>query len=141
MTYKELSKDLIELMNNKTPISLKSLINTVCECKDVERIINVPYEALKGTPIAEASRSHCKEKREYLNGFITASDKKHIYCLTYITIALEEGYGSIYYSRCDLPRPNINNNAEIIEEEFKKDIIYIVGVNDKIISTEILFNK
>ena len=45
MTYKELSEDLIELMNNKTPISLKSLINTVCECKDVERITNIPYKA------------------------------------------------------------------------------------------------
>lgn len=141
MTYKELSEDLIELMNNKTPISLKSLINTVCECKDVERIINIPYEALKGTRIAEASRSHCKEKREYLNGFITASDKKRIYCLTYITIALEEGYGSIYYSKCDLPRLNFNNNAENIEVDFEKDIVYIVGVNDKMISTEILFGQ
>ena len=141
MTYKELSEDLIELMNNKTPISLKSLINTICECKDVERIINVPYEALKGTPIAEASRSHCKEKREYLNGFITASDKKRVYCLTYISIALEKGYGSIYYSRCDLPRSSYNDNAEIIEVDFEKDIIYIVGVNDKMISTEVLFGK
>ena len=141
MTYKELSEDLIELMNNKTPISLKSLINTVCECKDVERIINVSYEALKGTPIAEASRSHCKEKREYLNGFINTSDKKRIYCLTYITIALEEGYGSIYYSRCDLPRLNFNNNAEDIDVDFEKDIVYIVGVNDKMISTEILFGQ
>ena len=139
MTYKELSEDLIELMNNKTPISLKSLINTVCECKDVERIINIPYEALKGTRIAEASRSYCKEEREYLNGFITASDKKRIYCLTYISIALEKGYGSIYYSRCDLPRSSYNDNAEIIEVDFEKDIIYIVGVNDKMISSEILF--
>ena len=141
MTYKELSEDLIELMNNKTPISLKSLINTVCECKDVERIINIPYEALKGTRIAEASRSYCKEEREYLNGFITASDKKRIYCLTYISIALEKGYGSIYYSRCDLPRSSYNDNAEIIEVNFEKDIIYIVGVNDKMISTEVLFGK
>ena len=139
MTYKELSEDLIELMNNKTPVSLKSLINTVCECKDVERIINIPYEALKGTRIAEASRSYCKEEREYLNGFITASDKKRIYCLTYISIALEKGYGSIYYSRCDLPRSSYNDNAEIIEVDFEKDIIYIVGVNDKMISSEILF--
>ena len=139
MTYKELSEDLIELMNNKTPISLKSLINTVCECKDVERIINIPYEALKGTRIAEASRSYCKEEREYLNGFITASDKKRVYCLTYISIALEKGYGSIYYSRCDLPRSSYNDNAEIIEVDFEKDIIYIVGVNDKMISSEILF--
>ena len=141
MTYKELSEDLIELMNNKTPISLKSLINTICECKDVERIINIPYEALKGTRIAEASRSYCKEEREYLNGFITASDKKRIYCLTYISIALEKGYGSIYYSRCDLPRSSYNDNAEIIEVDFEKDIIYIVGVNDKMISTEVLFGK
>ena len=141
MTYKELSEDLIELMNNKTPISLKSLINTICECKDVERIINIPYEALKGTRIAEASRSYCKEEREYLNGFITASDKKRIYCLTYISIALEKGYGSIYYSRCDLPRSSYNDNAEIIEVDFEKDIIYIVGVNDKMISTEILFGQ
>ena len=141
MTYKELSEDLIELMNNKTPISLKSLINTVCECKDVERIINIPYEALKGTRIAEASRSYCKEEREYLNGFITASDKKRVYCLTYISIALEKGYGSIYYSRCDLPRSSYNDNAEIIEVDFEKDIIYIVGVNDKMISTEVLFGK
>ena len=141
MTYKELSEDLIELMNNKTPVSLKSLINTVCECKDVERIINIPYEALKGTRIAEASRSYCKEEREYLNGFITASDKKRIYCLTYISIALEKGYGSIYYSRCDLPRSSYNDNAEIIEVNFEKDIIYIVGVNDKMISTEVLFGK
>ena len=141
MTYKELSEDLIELMNNKTPISLKSLINTICECKDVERITNIPYEALKGTRIAEASRSYCKEEREYLNGFTTASDKKRVYCLTYISIALEKGYGSIYYSRCDLPRSSYNDNAEIIEVDFEKDIIYIVGVNDKIISTEILFNK
>ena len=140
MTYKELSEDLIELMNNKTPISLKSLINTICECKDVERIINIPYEALKGTRIAEASYSHCKEERQYLNGFINTSDKKRIYCLTYISIALEKGYGSIYYSRCDLPRPNYNNNAEIIEVDFEKDVIYIVGVNDKMISTEVLFN-
>ena len=139
MTYKELSEDLIELMNNKTPVSLKSLINTICECKDVERIINIPYEALKGTRIAEASRSYCKEEREYLNGFITASDKKRIYCLTYISIALEKGYGSIYYSRCDLPRSSYNDNAEIIEVDFEKDIIYIVGVNDKMISSEILF--
>lgn len=139
MTYKELSEDLIELMNNKTPISLKSLINTVCECKDVERIINIPYEALKGTRIAEASHSYCKEEREYLNGFITTSDKKRVYCLTYISIALEKGYGSIYYSRCDLPRSSYNDNAEIIEVDFEKDIIYIVGVNDKIISSEILF--
>ena len=139
MTYKELSEDLIELMNNKTPVSLKSLINTVCECKDVERIINIPYEALKGTRIAEASRSYCKEEREYLNGFITASHKKRIYCLTYISIALEKGYGSIYYSRCDLPRSSYNDNAEIIEVDFEKDIIYIVGVNDKMISSEILF--
>ena len=139
MTYKELSEDLIELMNNKTPISLKSLINTVCECKDVERIINIPYEALKGTRIAEASRSYCKKEREYLNGFITTSDKKRVYCLTYISIALEKGYGSIYYSRCDLPRSSYNDNAEIIEVDFEKDIIYIVGVNDKIISTEVLF--
>ena len=141
MTYKELSEDLIELMNNKTPISLKSLINTVCECKDVERITNIPYEALKGTQIAEASRSYCKEKREYLNGFINTSDKKRIYCLTYITIALEKGYGSIYYSRCDLPSPNFNNNAEVIDVDFEKDIVYIVGVNDKMISTEILFGQ
>ena len=141
MTYKELSEDLIELMNNKTPISLKSLINTICECKDVERIINIPYEALKGTRIAEASRSYCKEEREYLNGFITASDKKRVYCLTYISIALEKGYGSIYYSRCDLPRSSYNDNAEIIEVDFEKDIIYIVGVNDKMISTEVLFGK
>ena len=141
MTYKELSEDLIELMNNKTPVSLKSLINTICECKDVERIINIPYEALKGTRIAEASRSYCKEEREYLNGFITASDKKRIYCLTYISIALEKGYGSIYYSRCDLPRSSYNDNAEIIEVDFEKDIIYIVGVNDKMISTEVLFGK
>ena len=140
MTYKELSEDLIELMNNKTPISLKSLINTICECKDVERIINIPYEALKGTRIAEASRSYCKEEREYLNGFITASDKKRIYCLTYISIALEKGYGSIYYSRCDLPRSSYNDNAEIIEVDFEKDVVYIVGVNDKMISTEVLFN-
>ena len=140
MTYKELSEDLIELMNNKTPISLKSLINTVCECKDVERIINIPYEALKGTRIAEASHSYCKEEREYLNGFITTSDKKRVYCLTYISIALEKGYGSIFYSRCDLPRPNFNNNAEIIEVNFEKDIVYIVGVNDKMISSEVLFN-
>ena len=139
MTYKELSEDLIELMNNKTPISLKSLINTICECKDVERIINIPYEALKGTRIAEASHSYCKEEREYLNGFITASDKKRIYCLTYISIALKKGYGSIYYSRCDLPRSSFNSNAEIIEVDFEKDIIYIVGVNDKMISSEILF--
>ena len=139
MTYKELSEDLIELMNNKTPISLKSLINTICECKDVERIINIPYEALERTRIAEASRSYCKEEREYLNGFITASDKKRIYCLTYISIALEKGYGSIYYSRCDLPRSSYNDNAEIIEVDFEKDIIYIVGVNDKMISSEILF--
>ena len=141
MTYKELSEDLIELMNNKTPISLKSLINTVCECKDVERIINIPYEALKETRIAEASRSHCKEKREYLNGFINTSNKKRIYCLTYITIALEKGYGSIYYSRCDLPRPNPNSNTEPIEVDFEKDIIYIIGVNEKIISTEVLFGE
>ena len=141
MTYKELSEDLIELMNNKTPISLKSLINTICECKDVERIINIPYEALKGTRIAEASHSYCKEERQYLNGFITASDKKRIYCLTYISIALKKGYGSIYYSRCDLPSPKFNNNAEIIEVDFEKDIIYIVGVNDKMISTEVLFGK
>ena len=141
MTYKELSEDLIELMNNKTPISLKSLINTICECKDVKRITNIPYETLKGTPIAEASRSHCKEKREYLNGFINTSDKKRIYCLTYITIALEEGYGSIYYSRCDLPRSSFNNNAEVIDVDFEKDIVYIVGVNDKMISTEILFGQ
>ena len=139
MTYKELSEDLIELMNNKTPVSLKSLINTICECKDVERIINIPYEALKGTRIAEASRSYCKEEREYLNGFITTSDKKRVYCLTYISIALEKGYGSIYYSRCDLPRSSYNDNAEIIEVDFEKDIIYIVGVNDKMISSEILF--
>ena len=141
MTYEVLSEDLIELMNNKTPISLKSLINTICECKDVERIINVPYEALKGTRIAEASRSYCKEKREYLNGFINTSDKKRVYCLTYISIALEKGYGSIYYSRCDLPRSSYNDNAEIIEVDFEKDIIYIVGVNDKMISTEVLFGK
>ena len=141
MTYKELSEDLIELMNNKTPISLKSLINTICECKDVERIINIPYEALKGTRIAEASRSYCKEEREYLNGFITASDKKRIYCLTYISIALEKGYGSIYYSRCDLPRSSYNDNAEIIEVDFEKDIVYIVGVNNEMISTEILFGQ
>ena len=140
MTYKELSEDLIELMNNKTPVSLKSLINTVCECKDVERIINIPYEALKGTRIAEASHSYCKEERQYLNGFITTSDKKRVYCLTYISIALEKGYGSIYYSRCDLPRSSYNDNAEIIEVDFEKDIIYIVGVNDKMISTEVLFN-
>ena len=139
MTYKELSEDLIELMNNKTPVSLKSLINTICECKDVERIINIPYEALKGTRIAEASHSYCKEEREYLNGFITTSDKKRVYCLTYISIALEKGYGSIYYSRCDLPRSSYNDNAEIIEVDFEKDIIYIVGVNDKMISSEILF--
>lgn len=139
MTYKELSEDLIELMNNKTPISLKSLINTVCECKDVERIINVPYGALKGTPIVEASRSYCKEKREYLNGFINTSDKKRIYCLTYITIALEKGYGSIYYSRCDLPSLNFNRNKEVTDVDFEKDIIYIIGVNEKIISTEVLF--
>ena len=141
MTYKELSEDLIELMNNKTPISLKSLINTVCECKDVERIINIPYEALERTRIAKASLPYCKEERQYLNGFINTSDKKRIYCLTYISIALEKGYGSIYYSRCDLPRPNYNNNAEIIEVDFEKDIIYIVGVNDKMISTEVLFGK
>ena len=141
MTYKELSEDLIELMNNKTPISLKSLINTICECKDVERIINIPYEALKGTRIAEASHSYCKEEREYLNGFINTSDKKRVYCLSYITIPLEKGYGSIYYSRCDLPSPNFNSRTELIEVDFEKDIIYIVGVNDKIISTEILFGK
>ena len=141
MTYKELSEDLIELMNNKTPVSLKSLINTICECKDVERIINIPYEALKGTRIAEASHSYCKEERQYLNGFITTSDKKRVYCLTYISIALEKGYGSIYYSRCDLPRSSYNDNAEIIEVDFEKDIIYIVGVNDKMISTEILFGQ
>ena len=141
MTYKELSEDLIELMNNKTPISLKSLINTICECKDVERIINIPYEALKGTRIAEASRSYCKEEREYLNGFINTSDKKRVYCLTYISIALEKGYGSIYYSRCDLPRSSYNDNAEIIEVDFEKDIIYIVGVNDEMISSEVLFGK
>ena len=141
MTYEVLSEDLIELMNNKTPISLKSLINTICECKDVERIINIPYEALKGTRIAEASRSYCKEEREYLNGFINTSDKKRVYCLTYISIALEKGYGSIYYSRCDLPRSSYNDNAEIIEVDFEKDIIYIVGVNDKMISTEVLFGK
>ena len=139
MTYKELSEDLIELMNNKTPISLKSLINTICECKDVERITNIPYEALKETRIAEASRSYCKEERQYLNGFINTSDKKRVYCLTYISIALEKGYGSIYYSRCDLPRSSYNDNAEIIEVDFEKDIIYIVGVNDKMISSEILF--
>ena len=141
MTYKELSEDLIELMNNKTPISLKSLINTICECKDVERIIDIPYKAIKGTRIAKASYRNTTEKREYLNGFINTSDKKRIYCLTYITIALEEGYGSIYYSRCDLPSPNYNSNAETIEVDFEKDIIYIVGVNDKMISTEILFGQ
>lgn len=141
MTYKELSEDLIELMNNKTPISLKSLINTVCKCNDIERIINIPYEALKETRIAEASRSYCKEKREYLNGFIITSDEKRVYCLTYITIALEKGYGSIYYSRCDLPRPSFNRNKEVIDVDFEKDIVYIVGVNDKMISTEILFGQ
>ena len=141
MTYKELSEDLIELMNNKTPISLKSLINTICECKDVERIINIPYEAIEGTRIAEASYRNTTEKREYLNGFINTSDKKRVYCLTYISIVLEKGYGSIYYSRCDLPSPNYNSNAEIIEVDFEKDIIYIVGVNDKIISSEVLFGK
>ena len=139
MTYKELSEDLIELMNNKTPVSLKSLINTVCECKDVERIINIPYEALERTRIAKASLPYCKEERQYLNGFINTSDKKRVYCLTYISIALEKGYGSIYYSRCDLPSPNYNDNAEIIEVDFEKDTIYIVGVNDKMISSEILF--
>ena len=141
MTYKELSEDLIELMNNKTPISLKSLINTVCECKDVERIINIPYEALERTRIAKASLPYCKEERQYLNGFINTSDKKRVYCLTYISIALEKGYGSIYYSRCDLPRLNFNNNAEVIDVDFEKDIIYIIGVNEKIISTEILFGQ
>ena len=139
MTYKELSEDLIELMNNKTPISLKSLINTICECKDVERIINIPYEALERTRMAKASLPYCKEERQYLNGFINTSYKKRVYCLTYISIALEKGYGSIYYSRCDLPRSSYNNNAEIIEVNFEKDIIHIVGVNDKMISSEILF--
>ena len=141
MTYKELSEDLIELMNNKTPISLKSLINTVCECKDVERIINIPYEALEKTRIAKASLPYCKEKRQYLNGFVNTSDKKRVYCLTYITIPLEKGYGSIYYSRCDLPRPEFDGRIEDVEVDFEKDIIYIIGVDDKMISTKILFNQ
>ena len=141
MTYKELSEDLIELMNNKTPVSLKSLINTVCECNDVERIINIPYEALKGTRIAEASHSYCKEERQYLNGFINTSDKKRVYCLTYITIPFEKGYKTIYYSRCDLPRPEFDGKIEDVEVDFEKDIIYIIGVDDKMISTKILFNQ
>ena len=141
MTYKELSEDLIELMNNKTPVSLKSLINTICECKNVERIINISYKALEGTRIAEASRYYCREERKYLNGFVNTSDKKRVYCLTYITIALEKGYGSIYYSRCDLPRPEFDSRIEDVEVDFEKDIVYIVGVNDKMISTEILFGQ
>ena len=141
MTYKELSEDLIELMNNKTPISLKSLINTVCECNDVERIINIPYKAIEGTKIAESSRLYCKEKREYLNGFINTSDKKRVYCLTYITIPLEKGYRTIYYFRCDLPRPEFDGKIEDVEVDFEKDIIYIIGVDDKMISTKILFNQ
>ena len=139
MTYKELSEDLIELMNNKTPISLKSLINTICECKDVERIINIPYEALERTRIAKASLPYCKEERQYLNGFVNTSDKKRVYCLTYITIPFEKGYRTIYYSRCDLPRPEFDGKIEDVEVDFEKDIIYIVGVNDKMISSEILF--
>ena len=85
MLYNELKKDLIELMHEATPMNLKSLINTIRNCKDVETVWI---------------------KRFYSKGDIHTDDGKSVYNNSYLRILDDDNeIGIIWFGRIDWLSP------------------------------------
>lgn len=118
MLYNELKKDLIELMHEATPMNLKSLINTIRNCRDVKTV---------------------RVRKFYSRGDIFSDDNKKIYNNSYLEVTDDNGdeIGIIWYGRIDWLSPErerYRDGTPIGEDttlpiDIKNDIINIISVD------------
>lgn len=118
MLYNELKKDLIELMHEATPMNLKSLINTIRNCKDVKTV---------------------RVRKFYIRGDIFSDDNKKIYNSSYLEIADNDDneIGVIWYGRTDWLSPERNKYRDgtpigedtTLSIDIKNDIINIISID------------
>ena len=117
MLYNELKKELIELMHEATPMNLKSLINTIRNCKDVETVWI---------------------KRFYSKGDIHTDDGKSVYNNSYLRILDDDDEISvIWFGRIDWLSPERDKyrDGTLIEKDttlsidVKNDIINIISID------------
>ena len=118
MLYNELKKDLIELMHEATPMNLKSLINTIRNCKDVETVWI---------------------KRFYSKGDIHTDDGKSVYNNSYLRILDDDDdeIGIIWFGRIDWLSPERDKYRDgtpiekdtTLSIDVKNDIINIISVD------------
>ena len=118
MLYNELKKDLIELMHEATPMNLKSLINTIRNCKDVKTV---------------------RVRKFYMRGDIFSDDNKKIYNNSYLEVIDNDDneIGTIWYGRIDWLSPERNKyrDGTPIEEDttlpidIKNDTINIISID------------
>lgn len=118
MLYNELKKDLIELMHETTPMNLKSLINTIRNCKDVKTV---------------------RVRKFYMRGDIFSDDNKKIYNNSYLEVIDNDDndIGTIWYGRIDWLSPEREKyrDGTPIEEDttlyidVKNDIINIISID------------
>ena len=118
MLYNELKKDLIELMHEATPMNLKSLINTIRNCKDVKTV---------------------RVRKFYMRGDIFSDDNKKIYNNSYLEVIDNDDndIGTIWYGRIDWLSPERDKyrDGTPIEEDttlsidVKNDIVNIISID------------
>ena len=118
MLYNELKKDLIELMHEATPMNLKSLINTIRNCKDVETV---------------------RVRKFYMRGDIFSDDNKKIYNNSYLEVIDNDDndIGTIWYGRIDWLSPERDKYRDgtpiekdtTLSIDVKNDIINIISVD------------
>ena len=118
MLYNELKKDLIELMHEATPMNLKSLINTIRNCRDVKTV---------------------RVRKFYSRGDIFSDDNKKIYNNSYLEVTDDNGdeIGAIWYGRIDWLSPERDKYRDgtpieidtTLSIDVKNDIINIISVD------------
>lgn len=130
MYYKKLKKDLLELMHQGTPISLKSLVNSVYKCNDV-KYVSVP--GVKKLDLNDPPLIN------YTVGYILSRDNVRMFNNAYIEIEdkNEVELGVIWFGRIDWlslemyklrDGTDIESNLEV-PIDYNNDIVNIIALD------------
>lgn len=150
MLYDELVDILFDYMNNGITISLKSLLNSIMNCEDVNSIgmyhdrdffISNKYET-------EDTDKNTKYKHNYMSGYIEDKFDRYMYNNVGIRIynknQIELGslwFGEEHMLSTEKNKDRYGNEIEDYQVHWKTDIVYLILLNSIAVDRNVIFGN
>lgn len=149
MLYDELVDILFDYMNNGITISLKSLLNSIMDCVDVNSIdmyhdgdlISNKYEI-------EDMDKNTKYKHNYMSGYMEDKSYRYMYNNAGIRIynKNQRELGSLWFGEENIlstekGRDRYGNGIKDYQIHWKTDIVYLILIDNTPVDRDVIFGK